>query len=124
MSESILSTTKKVLGIAEGFDAFDQDVIMHINATFATLDQLGVGPDGGVFITDGVTKWSALHLPPNQLALTRTYVYLKVRQAFDPPTTSFAIESVKSQIEQIEWRLCVMADPPLPAEDPNGAYSP
>ena len=42
--ESILTSIKKLLGIAEDYEHFDQDIIMHINTVFAILPQLGVGP--------------------------------------------------------------------------------
>lgn len=42
--ESILTSIKKLLGIAEEYTQFDNDIIMHINSVFTTLTQLGVGP--------------------------------------------------------------------------------
>jgi len=51
MEESILISTKKVLGLPEGDEAFDLDVITFINSAFSTLDQVGVGPTGGFYIT-------------------------------------------------------------------------
>ena len=47
ITDSILTSTKKILGIAEVYEVFDLDIITHINATFSVLDQLGVGPAGG-----------------------------------------------------------------------------
>ena len=43
MSESILENTKKVLSIDPSYNAFDVDIMMHINTVFNTLHQLGVG---------------------------------------------------------------------------------
>lgn len=110
MGASILTTTKKVLGLSEGYTAFDEDVIMHINATFSILDQLGLGPAGGIFITGAEEEWDQVSLPPNQLNLTKTYVFLKVRMLFDPPTTSFLIGAANDQIKEYEWRLNVMRE--------------
>lgn len=110
MSESILSSTKKILGLTESFTAFDQDVIVHLNASLGVLSQIGVGPDDGIFVDGKETEWAELGLPDNQLALTKTYIYLKVRSLFDPPTTSFAIEAMDKQIQQFEWRLCEMRE--------------
>ena len=42
MDESILVSIKKLLGIAEDYNYFDQDIIMHINAALMILTQLGV----------------------------------------------------------------------------------
>ena len=96
--ESILNSTKKVLGLAEDYDAFDQDVITHINATFSVLNQVGVGPADGFFIEDDTAVWADVGLPDNQLHLVKTYMYLKVRFLFDPPGTSFHMSAMKEQI--------------------------
>ena len=50
--ESILTSIKKLLGIAEDYNQFDQDLIMHINSVFSILNQLGVGPSEGFSISD------------------------------------------------------------------------
>ena len=42
--DSILTSIKKMLGITEEYEHFDQDIIMHINAVFMILNQLVFGP--------------------------------------------------------------------------------
>lgn len=105
MEASILTSTKKVLGLAEEFTAFDLDITTHINAAFSILNQLGIGPVEGFMIEDSGDEWEDSLIPSVQLNLVRTYVYLKVRFAFDPPTTSFLIDATKTQISEYEWRL-------------------
>lgn len=105
MEESILTSTKKILGLGEDYEYFDLDVTTHINAAFSTLNQLGIGPIDGFSIEDKETTWDEYDIPANQLHMLKTYIYLKVRMAFDPPGTSFLIESAKNQIEEYEWRL-------------------
>lgn len=105
MADSILDSTKKILGLDAGYTPFDLDVITHINAAFSILDQLGVGPVGGFFIEDSGPTWDDFDCPLNQRNLVRTYVFLKVRMLFDPPTTSFLIEASNNQIREYEWRL-------------------
>jgi hypothetical protein len=105
MVDSILDSTKKILGLDATYTPFDLDIITHINAAFSILDQLGVGPEGGFFIEDAEATWADFVCPPNQLNLVRTYVFLKVRMLFDPPTTSFLIEACNNQIREYEWRL-------------------
>lgn len=108
--ESILDSTKKVLGIGFDDDSFDIDVIMHINSTFAQLYQLGVGPDAGFSISSNSTLWSE-YLGSNPLLnFVKTYMYLKVRMYFDPPTTSFDLSAKQEQIKEFEWRINVAAD--------------
>ena len=105
MEKSILTSTKKILGVGETYTAFDLDIITHINSVLSVLDQVGVGPVGGFSIEDATLEWSDLALPPNQLNMVRSYIYLKVRMLFDPPTTSFLLDAMKQQILEFEWRL-------------------
>ena len=41
--DSILTSIKKLLGIAEEYEHFDPDIVMYINSAFSVLTQLGVG---------------------------------------------------------------------------------
>mgnify|MGYP003597646591 CR=1 FL=1 len=108
MENSILNSTKKALGIAEDYVAFDPEIVMHINSTFSTLQQLGVGRANGFFVTDKEATWAHYGLADdNILNSVRTYVYLKVRLLWDPPTTSFAIAAMEKQAQEFEWRLHV-----------------
>ena len=118
MEESILKSTKKILGLADDYTAFDLDVITHINAAFSILDQLGVGPEGGFFIQDDTDLWTDYVAPPNQLNLIKTYVYLKVRLLFDPPPTSYLISAATDQIKEYEWRLNSFREWELDPNDP------
>lgn len=110
MEESILDSTKKILGLDATYTAFDLDIMTHINAAFSILNQLGVGPEGGFSISDNQTLWGDYEIPPNQLHLVKTYVYLKVRILFDPPSTSFLLETYGNQIKEYEWRLNALRD--------------
>lgn len=107
MEQSILISTKKILGIAEDYTVFDLDIITHINTAFSTLTQLGVGPADGFMIEDASDLWTDFdpvddHLNYNSV---KSYVFLKVKQLFDPPTTSYLISAQEKQIEELEWRL-------------------
>ncbi|WNM72391.1 hypothetical protein SEA_MOSSY_12 [Gordonia phage Mossy] len=107
MSESILTSTKKILGIAEDYDVFDMDIILHINGVLSTLNQLGLGPEEGFMIQDDSEEWGDLLEDDMRLNSIKTYVYLKVRLLFDPPATSFVISAMNEQIKELEWRLNV-----------------
>lgn len=106
-NESILISTKKMLGLDESYVAFDSDVIIHINSVFSTLNQLGIGPVNGFIIEDGVPTWDDFLFGDQRLNSVKTYMYLKVRLYFDPPTTSFTQEMMQKQILEHEWRLNV-----------------
>lgn len=110
MNPSILLSTKVVLGLDEGYDAFDADITTFINSALSILDQLGVGVDGGFFILGEDEIWDDLNLPANQLNLVKTYIFLKVRMLFDPPTTSFTIAAYEKQLEEYEFRLMTFVE--------------
>lgn len=118
ISESILTSIKKLLGIDENYTHFDADIVMHINSVFSILTQMGVGPANGFSISGKDEPWSAFITDkPNIFSLVKSYVYMKVRLLFDPPLSSAAIESINRQISEFEWRLFVAADP---IEDTSG----
>lgn len=111
MDPSILNTVKKSLGIDPEYKAFDPDITMHINSVFFTLHQLGVGPVDGFNIEDDSVTWDSFIRPLDKnLSVVKSYMYLRVRLLFDPPTTSFAIDAMKKQTEELEWRLSVYMD--------------
>lgn len=105
MEQSILTSTKKILGIAEDYTVFDLDIITHINTAFSTLTQLGVGPVEGFMIEDASVEWNDFIIDDLQYNSVKSYVFLRVRQLFDPPTTSYLISAVDQQIKELEWRL-------------------
>ena len=108
--ESILTSIKKLLGITEEYDQFDPDIIMHINSVFMILTQLGVGPAEGFSIEDDTTVWTDFIQDVKKLESVKTYIYLKVKLAFDPPLSSAVIESMNRLINELEWRLNVAAE--------------
>lgn len=111
MSDSILTSTKKVLGIDESYTAFDTDIIMHINSVFTTLAQLGIGPPTGFVIEDDTAVWDEfLGVEADMYSSVKTYVYLSVRMLFDPPGTSYHIGAMEKQKQELEWRLTVRRD--------------
>lgn len=105
MNQSILNSTKKILGISPDYTPFDLDIVTHINASFSTVNHLGVGPPDAFMIEDDTAEWSDLNLPANQLNMVKSYVFLKTRLLFDPPGTSYLIEAANQQIKEFEWRL-------------------
>ena len=108
MEQSILKSTKKILGVGDDDTSFDLDIITHINSAFSNLADLGVGPVAGCAIEDDTTVWTdILDVDRIQLSRIKTYVFLRVRLAFDPPTSSYLLGSLQKQIEECEWRLNV-----------------
>lgn len=111
-SESILTSIKKLLGIAEEYTQFDTDIIMHINMVFMTLQQLGVGPANGFSITDENDIWSDFMEDSLLLNSAKTYIYLKVKLLFDPPLTSSTVDCFNKMISELEFRMNSKAEYP------------
>jgi hypothetical protein len=107
VNDSILTSTKQALGLAEDYTAFDPDIIMHINSVFSTLNQLGIGPDLGFMIEDKEAFWATFLGSDPRLNNVKTYVYLRVRMLFDPPQTGFHTTAMQEQIKELEWRINV-----------------
>lgn len=104
-TDSILLSTKQNLQLEGDYKDFDPDVIMHINSALAELNQVGVGPANGFEVTGDTETWLQLLGAEPRLNAAKTYVYLYVKQAFDPPTTSFVLESNAKIMDRIIYRL-------------------
>jgi hypothetical protein len=106
MEQSILKSTKKILGIGPDDTSFDLDIITHINSAFSVLHDLGVGPEEGFVIEDDTVEWDAfLADDPVKMGKIKTAVWLRTRLLFDPPTSGFLLDSTKEQLREQEWRL-------------------
>ena len=110
METSILTSIKKLLGVAEDYVEFDEDIMTHINSVFLNLTQLGVGPEEGFVIEDNTAEWEDFINNSVQLQAVKTYVYLKVKLLFDPPLSSSVTESINRMIAELEWRLNAAVD--------------
>lgn len=114
MEESILNSVKLSLGIPVEYEHFDQQIMLHLNTVMAILPQLGVGPEEGFFVQDDSTTWGDL-IGDTELAYkllyVKSYVCLRVRLLFDPPSSSGAIDAMERQMRELEWRITVTKDP-------------
>lgn len=105
MIASILDSTKKVLGLAPDYTAFDEDVIMFINTALSGLHQLGIGPTDGFAIADSTATWDTFLGSDPLLNPAKTYVHLRARLLFDPPSPAYLVEAINNQIRELEWHL-------------------
>lgn len=110
LKDSILQSTKKLLGLDREYSAFDLDIITHINSAFSTLYQAGVGPLEGYMISDENDVWSAFIGNQMHINDVKSYLYIQVRMLFDPPTTSFALAANEKMLAEYIWRLSVAAE--------------
>lgn len=109
-----------MLGINEDDFSFDYEVIGHINSALFILNQLGVGPTSGFYITGPSETWQDLIGDRKDLELIKTDAYLRVKLMFDPPQNSFLVTSIQKQIEEFDWRIEVQHKLPVvePIIDP------
>lgn len=112
--DSILLTVKKMLGLAPDYNAFDTDILVNINAAFMSLMQIGIGPKTGYTVTGDTETWddyiSSMTQPMTELGALQNYVYLKVKTVFDPPTSSFVLDSMNKLMLEYEYRLNLQVD--------------
>ena len=107
-NSTILSSVKKSLGILPEYTAFDEPILDNINMALARLHQLGVGPEEGYKASEE-TLWSDSITEP-RFNMIKEYVTLKTRILFDPPSTSFLLQSYEDELKDLEWRICSEVD--------------
>lgn len=103
MVETILNATKKKLGIVPEYNVFDDQLLLDINTAFSILHQLGVGPDEGIEV-DETTTWDVVVTQP-RLNMIKSFVYIKVRLMFNPPSSSFALNEMTKELDELTWRI-------------------
>ena len=110
MDESILNSTKAMIGIMDDYGHYDPVIIMHINAVFLILNQMGVGPDAPFVIQDATPTWQDFSSDINQIQMVKSYMGNKVKYLFDPPQSGSVVKALENTIAEQEWRLNVAVD--------------
>lgn len=111
MEENILESIKDLLGINKEDEAFNNDILVNINASFSTLYQLGVGSEDHYVVITGEETWDEVFSEKDLIDLIKLYTYMKVRIVFDPPTNSSILQSFNEQMKETEYRILLQADP-------------
>jgi len=109
-NDSILGFVKDASGVNNDDTIFDSEILLHVNSAFATLRQLGVGPTDPFIVHDSSATWSDFTTDSTIISMVQSYVVLKVRYHFDPPTSASLATAMKETIAEYEWRLNVEAD--------------
>lgn len=107
-SESILDSIKKLIGIEDTETYFDSDIVTGVNSAFSSLNQIGIGPDDGFSISDNTKVWNNYLTDVRTLELVKSYVHLKTKLLFDPPSSSSIVEIINKEISEFEWRLNII----------------
>ena len=110
MLTSILDSMKTVLDVPVSDDTYDEELLMGINTIFFTLNQLGVGPETPFTIDDNSTEWTDFISDIETIAMVKTYMQLRLKLLFDPPSNSSLATAMKEQTAEYEWRMNVAKD--------------
>lgn len=113
LSDSILSSVKKLIGISEEDVSFDLDVMLNINAASSTLYQLGVLEKPFTVTSKDDTYGDLLPGGPEDVInQIKMYFVYKTRLGFDSSTLSgTVIEVIKDMIKEAEYRLMISYNP-------------
>ena len=91
------------------YTEFDSDLILLINGNLMTLAQNGVGKEG--FRISGRSEiWSDFFGDYTDVELAKTFIYLKTRVIFDPPTTSAVLDAYNNEAKECLWRCLVQVE--------------
>lgn len=113
LSNSILSSVKKLIGINEEDTSFDVDIIFNINAAFGILYQLGVIKKPFVIYSKENTYNDVFPKETEDvISQVKMYLFYKTKLGFDTSgLTANVIQTIKEQISELEWRLMVSFNP-------------
>lgn len=106
MLDSVLLSTKQMLGISPEDTSFDVNVIMSINTALTILMDLGLTEVEDQIVTSDDMTWDELLGERTDIEYVKTYIYQKVKMIFDPPTSAAAIDAMQRSISELEWRIC------------------
>ena len=106
MLDSVLLSTKQMLGISPEDTSFDVNIIMSINTALTILMDLGLTEVEDQIVTDDDMTWDDLLGGRTDIEYVKTYIYQKVKMVFDPPTSTAAIDAMQRSINELEWRIC------------------
>lgn len=113
ISDSILLSVKKLIGISEDDVSFDLDIMLNINVACSTLFQLGV-LSKAYTITSKDDTYDDLIPGGSEDVINQIKMYFvyKTRLGFDSSTLSgTVVEVLKEMIKEAEWRLMVTFNP-------------
>ena len=114
--QKILKSVKVICDVAIDDTSFDKDLILYINSVFSILKQLGV-TDTDFKLVTGEELWSDYLSDFKDIEDVKTYIGLKVKKMFDPPSGS-SMQAIDDMIRELEWRINVAVDPKK--EESNG----
>ena len=110
-TSSILETVKKSLGLDANYDAFDADILVSAGTAILALKQIGVGNENFALV-DGKQTWNDFIPDCLDGPAVAQYISQRVRLVFDPPSSSYVVDAISKNLDELLWRLNVEYDRP------------
>lgn len=113
LSDSILSSVKKLIGIPVEESSFDLDIMLNVNAASSTLYQLGVIKKPFTVTSKDDTYTDLIPGGTDDVInQIKMYFVHKTKLGFDSSTlSSTVIEVLKEMIREDEYRLQIAFNP-------------
>lgn len=105
---SILRNVASAVGIANGDKSFDSELLIDINATLATLNQLGCGKNIVITDTEGWDdfKDKSQENGNKNFELAKQFVFTRVKMLFDPPVAT-SLNIMKGIADELAQRILI-----------------
>lgn len=111
MDESILDSIKRRLGLSTDYIPFDKELIGFINSAMSILTQYGIGPKKGYQIEALNDTWEDyLGDKVVQRGLAEEYIFLYVKQAWDPTGSDTISNVITERLKELTYRLILQAE--------------
>lgn len=112
MDEKILTTIKRdISGLTEENTDFDDELLDNINSFLRYLNRFGIGVDN--FIATKDSLWSDfLGDDVAYYSEAKTYITLKIKYWWDPPTVGAAVNAIQETLKELEFNLMVRRECP------------
>lgn len=111
MESIILETIKVMLGGPDLGESFDTDLLVHINSSAQILIDLGLIPKSDFKTIIKTTKWGDFLTNEGVLDFVKSFIYLKTKMVFDPPSSSYVSDALNRQITEFEFRIRLRCEP-------------
>ena len=106
MFNDVLTDVKQMVGASIYDDSFDVNIVIAINSVLAVLSDIGISEvDDTCLNVDDVMTWDELLKGRTDIKYIKSYIHLKVKMLFDPPSSSALLDAYNRQIAEFEWRL-------------------
>lgn len=106
---SILRTIRELIVHDVNDPTFDVEIIVHLNTALSRLYELGV-TKSAFKVTGESETWADLLGDATKFEDVKTYLYIRVKIVFDPPSSSYVLTNLKEERDRLEWLLNVKAE--------------